>query len=190
MNRHADIPGDPNSDLVTVHRYVTGELSGTETEEFERQLVLHPGLCDLVADMVLIQETVRAVTAESRSSAPAPQILRRERMTSVIALVGVVLLAVSVGLKSFHTSAKSTQSLPDVARTAQTLQDVNAAALWAAMWSMDEREVLPDVDDSEEERSPDAVMIPDWMFVAVEADEKTKDDMRDMLIPLDDEEML
>jgi len=150
---------------LAAFRYLHGEMSESELAAFEAQMGENPGLCEILAESVMLDSALR-VSAPVR----AKRSVSHRRLVNGAGVALLILIGLpALSLMNFNRPSKRTES--------ELAVDAKTAALWVATASELATEVkepsteleATDMDHSDLDQSTE---IPDWLFAVVAASEQ------------------
>jgi len=141
--------------------YVQGDMSVSDAETFEQQMLRSPELCETVAELSLLTSAV-AVSNNVATVTPCPPIRLPQQSNAHRALA--VFVAGCCCIVSFlMVSDRSLNPLPRIAETS----DSNEASLLVAAW-VDGADDNEELDETYSESSIEATLdIPEWMLAGL-----------------------
>jgi hypothetical protein len=151
--------------LWQAFQYVSGELCAEECETFERQLQDSAGLCEAVAEVVLLTSEI-AACGQSRSIVPSASLEASQQARSTArknrAVAALTAICCCLGLVLILSQGPiATDSAVDVVSGQETIDAEYLVTAWAVSSA-------PEVVASEFYESGETELdVPDWMLAAV-----------------------
>lgn len=159
----------PDDDLLmAAHRYLAGELAGSELDRFEERLANDCAAQETLADVVLIHEALNAIAADAvrhpantRVGGCPPSQTPHRFQRWPIAATAVAICLIGLVIWQGRVRPKSPIERETVAVWSELSLDVSAHPVEHADASAD--------DSFHHETTEEMLEVPDWLFAAVDA---------------------
>jgi len=159
----------PDDDLpMAAHRYLAGELTGSELERFEERLANDCAAQETLADVVLIQEALNAIVADAVhhpantivGGCPSSQMPHRTQRWPIVATAVAICL---IGFVIWQGRIR-----PNSPIERETVAVWSELSLDVSAYPVEHTDASAD-DSFHHETTEEMLEVPDWLFAAMDA---------------------